>query len=404
MTIIATTYNPLPPVLSTPIVSAVTTTSATLNFSTNKEGTYYFLVLATAESAPSAATIKSQGTAVAKGSGATLAVAKTASITGLSSASAYKAYVVVEDATASISLVGASDEFTTNAIGGGGSGGGGTVIVVAAPALVPAIPQVITTLQLPKTTSLSAGIGASAVRFATNTLSTCSVTSGGLVTAIAVGICSVTVTKLSPTASELPTTTVIFDISDTDQKAALAEAAAKLKLETEAAAKRKADADAAAAKVKADADAAAAKVKADADAAAKAKATAAAAAAKVKADAAAARALINAKEKAAARAAALEKAKFANSVTLFLNETPKRIKINFSITYAKKIARLQLGSRVNGKVVYKNIAAQFLNVDGDCTFTTDKDVEAASYLRVLVGTKVVKTVRVYSEVRFSVVG
>jgi hypothetical protein len=101
------------PVLSATSVTVTASTTATLNFTTDEAGTYYFLVLASATAAPNAAAIKAQGTAVAKGSAATLAIPKTASITGLSAATAYKAYVIVEDAAENLSLVAESGEFTT---------------------------------------------------------------------------------------------------------------------------------------------------------------------------------------------------------------------------------------------------------------------------------------------------
>lgn len=93
------------PVLSLTSASAITETTATLNFTTDEAGTYYYLVYAAADAAPNAATIKALGTAVKKGTAPTLAVAKTANVTGLTASTAYKAYVIVEDATQNASAV-----------------------------------------------------------------------------------------------------------------------------------------------------------------------------------------------------------------------------------------------------------------------------------------------------------
>lgn len=94
-----------PPVLSAVGVSAVTQTTATLNFTSDKAGTYYYLVYAAGDTAPDAATIKTQGEAAAKGTGTAAAAANAAQVTGLTASTAYKAYVIVEDAEENISNV-----------------------------------------------------------------------------------------------------------------------------------------------------------------------------------------------------------------------------------------------------------------------------------------------------------
>ncbi len=93
------------PVLSLTSASAITDITATLNFTTNEAGTYYYLVYAATDSPPNAATIEAQGAAVAKGTAATLAVTKTVNVTGLTASTAYKAYVIVKDSAGNDSAV-----------------------------------------------------------------------------------------------------------------------------------------------------------------------------------------------------------------------------------------------------------------------------------------------------------
>jgi hypothetical protein len=80
-------------------------TTATLKFTSNEAGTYYYLVLSASAGAPSAATIQAQGTAVAKGSAAATASQNTVSVTGLTAGTQYKAYIVVKDAALNVSAV-----------------------------------------------------------------------------------------------------------------------------------------------------------------------------------------------------------------------------------------------------------------------------------------------------------
>lgn len=87
-----------PSTLSNLSISGITDSGATLNFSSDQTGTYYYLVLASDAAAPDAATVAAQGTAAAKNSGATNIGANTANMVGLEHAKAYKAYLTVETA------------------------------------------------------------------------------------------------------------------------------------------------------------------------------------------------------------------------------------------------------------------------------------------------------------------
>ncbi|GHV06448.1 hypothetical protein FACS189485_14980 [Spirochaetia bacterium] len=96
------------PVLSAGSVSDLSTpagTTATLKFTSNEAGTYYYVVLAASDAAPNAATVKAQGTAIAQGTAAAIAAVNTIPVTGLTPSSTYTAYVVVEDAAVNLSTV-----------------------------------------------------------------------------------------------------------------------------------------------------------------------------------------------------------------------------------------------------------------------------------------------------------
>lgn len=93
------------PILSVTSASDVTDTTATLNFTADEAGTYYYLIYAAIDAAPNAATVKAQGTAIAKGTAAASAAANTAGVIGLTAETAYKAYVIVEDAALNASAV-----------------------------------------------------------------------------------------------------------------------------------------------------------------------------------------------------------------------------------------------------------------------------------------------------------
>ena len=103
------------PVLSAQSASSVTQTTASLNFTSGEAGTYYYLIYASASSAPDTSTIISQGTSpptIVKGTSSAAASANTVSVTGLTNGTGYKAYVVVRDSSGNTSLV-STISFTT---------------------------------------------------------------------------------------------------------------------------------------------------------------------------------------------------------------------------------------------------------------------------------------------------
>jgi hypothetical protein len=102
------------PILSATGASDTTQTGVTLNFTTGEAGTFYYLVYAEAGAAPTADVIKAQGAAIAKGTGMTAPAGTNTAVTvgGLTAATAYRAYVIVEDAAGNLSAV-ATIAFTT---------------------------------------------------------------------------------------------------------------------------------------------------------------------------------------------------------------------------------------------------------------------------------------------------
>jgi hypothetical protein len=104
LTITATAYS-MPPTLTSTSTSGTTHNSTTLNFTSDEAGTYYYLVYPAADTAPNATTVKAQGTAVAKGTGAATASANTVNVIDLAASTPYKAYVIVEDAALNLSAV-----------------------------------------------------------------------------------------------------------------------------------------------------------------------------------------------------------------------------------------------------------------------------------------------------------
>ena len=103
------------PVLSAQSASSLAQTTATLNFTSGEAGTYYYLIYASASSAPDTSTIISQGASpptVVKGTSSATASANTVAVTGLSNGSSYKAYFVVKDSSGNTSLV-STISFTT---------------------------------------------------------------------------------------------------------------------------------------------------------------------------------------------------------------------------------------------------------------------------------------------------
>ena len=127
------------PVLSLTSASAITSTSANINFTSNEVGTYYYLIYAAADGPPDAATIAAQGTAIAIGTSSAVAAANIANKTGLGTNTPYKAYVIVKDAANNSSAV-ATIAFTTLAIVPGTpgaptafAGNGQATVTVSAP-------------------------------------------------------------------------------------------------------------------------------------------------------------------------------------------------------------------------------------------------------------------------------
>lgn len=120
------------PVLSQTGIQAgsITAMGATLEFASDEAGTYYYLVYTAENAAPDAAAIKAQGAAVAKGSGAA-GTENAVAVTELTASTAYKAYIIVEDAHGNVSNIAviafttATDEIATYAltvVNGTGSG------------------------------------------------------------------------------------------------------------------------------------------------------------------------------------------------------------------------------------------------------------------------------------------
>lgn len=106
----------LPPVLNADQASGITSTGATLKFTAFKTGTYYYLVYTAADAAPDAAAVKAQGAAIAKGTDTATAAVNTVNLTGLNASTAYKAYIIVEDANQNVTNI-AQVSFTTEAAG-----------------------------------------------------------------------------------------------------------------------------------------------------------------------------------------------------------------------------------------------------------------------------------------------
>jgi hypothetical protein len=220
---------------------------------------------------------------------------------------------------------------------------------------------------LTKTATLSTtgGSGYGAVSYATSTPLICTVSSAGLLTAVLAGDCLVTATKAAANGYvEKSSSSLTVKISDTDKKAADAKALEDAKALADKAAADKALAEKAAADAKALADKAAADAKASSDAAD------------------------------AARLAAIEKARTSNTLTYSVATRTKVVKANLSVEYANTKAVLQLGTVVKGKISYKNLVTITLNGNGDGVFKTTSTVKNGNSLRVLVGQKAVKTVKV----------
>ena len=253
------------------------------------------------------------------------------------------------------------------------AGGGGAVTYYAQPTIT--ISSVDSTIQLDKTTTLSSGGGGGtgAVTYSTSTPTICSVTTAGVVTGLVAGTCLVKATKAaSGTYLEGSSANLSITVSDSDKKAAEA-AAAAAKAAADKAAAEKAAAEAAAL--------AAAKAKADAEAKAAAELAAKEEAARLAAiELAAAQAE-------AARLAILNK----NEITWKKSGSIYAIKFNLSIKYADQLVKIQVGTKVKGKIVYNTSDYLALNVNGDGTIKQKSAPKKGNYLRVLSGSKVIYT-------------
>jgi hypothetical protein len=223
----------------------------------------------------------------------------------------------------------------------------------------------VTTVQLTKTTTLSTtgGSGSGAVTYATSTPTICSVTSAGVVSAVAVGTCSLTATKASDGSSYLAATSVAVTIGISNSEAL-----------------------AAAEKVIAD-KAAAEKVIADK-----------AAADKVIADKAAA-------DKAAADAAASEggggtasDVSVLNSIKYSVSGKTKTITLDLADKYAGQKADITIKTTVlvKGKITtnYLKVSSVKLNSTGKAVVKTTVAIKAGNSIQVKLGGITIKSVTV----------
>jgi hypothetical protein len=222
-----------------------------------------------------------------------------------------------------------------------------------------------TTVQLTKTTTLSTtgGSGSGAITYATSTPTICSVTSAGVVSAVAVGTCSLTATKASDGSSYLAATSVAVTIAISNSEAL-----------------------AAAEKVIAD-KAAADKVIADK-----------AAADKVIADKAAA-------DKAAADAAASEggggtasDVSVLNSIKYSISGKTKTITLDLADKYAGQKVDITIKTTVlvKGKITtnYLKVSSVKLNSTGKAVVKTTVAIKAGNSIQVKLGGITIKSVTV----------
>jgi hypothetical protein len=100
------------PTVGAPVISDITQTTATATFTSNEAGTYYYLVLPTAQATPDGSAITGATEGI-YGTTAAISGSNQVSITGLTAETSYKFYVVVQDASNNISGVGSSALFTT---------------------------------------------------------------------------------------------------------------------------------------------------------------------------------------------------------------------------------------------------------------------------------------------------
>ncbi|MDR0910427.1 MAG: hypothetical protein LBM77_11760 [Spirochaetaceae bacterium] len=100
------------PTLGTPAINNITQTTATASFTSDEGGTYYYLVLPSADEVPKAADII-EATSGIYGSADAVEGSNTINLKGLSADTVYKIYLVVEDDAENVSTVNASEEWST---------------------------------------------------------------------------------------------------------------------------------------------------------------------------------------------------------------------------------------------------------------------------------------------------
>ncbi|GHU94534.1 hypothetical protein FACS189479_07380 [Spirochaetia bacterium] len=101
-----------PPDTTAPVLSAggvsdlftATGTTATLKFTSGEAGTYYYVVLASSDTAPTVDAIKAASTGI-HGTGTALAAENTINVTSLTADATYKAYIVATDSSNNTSNV-----------------------------------------------------------------------------------------------------------------------------------------------------------------------------------------------------------------------------------------------------------------------------------------------------------
>ncbi|MDR0909050.1 MAG: hypothetical protein LBM77_04725 [Spirochaetaceae bacterium] len=100
------------PTVGVPTVAAITQITATATFTSDEEGTYYYLVLPSATEAPEASAIVEAASGVF-GYADAVEGSNTISLTGLTANTAYKIYLIVKDDAGNLSKVMSSVEWTT---------------------------------------------------------------------------------------------------------------------------------------------------------------------------------------------------------------------------------------------------------------------------------------------------
>jgi hypothetical protein len=346
------------PVLTDMSSSSVTATSILLSFTSDSVGTFYYLVLASADSAPRNTDVVAQGSALFKGTGSVTDLEQTLSISGLSPETTYKIYLVVKDESDLISGVSTIEVTTTAA-----------PVTPPAPVTVPLSSQsaiavvVPASLEVGKTATLTTTGGAASGTntFFSNSATICTVTSAGVVTAVAAGTCSVYAQRTASGFTTAVSADATFKVLSAAEVKAIEDAAIK----------------AAADKAVADAAAAAAKAAAD----------------KVEAEARAAEAAVAA----AAEVARVEAVRLAglNRVTSIKRVKGKTsIALNLADQYAGSTLQLQLRRVVNGKVRYTTIRNFVVKrEDGVVTVSTKAKIAKGQRMRIMSEGKAVRYFR-----------